>query len=115
MKRRSIRAGKCAVLIRRRFRSVPTDHRFRAEPAPGTGRLTGRVDFRGSSRNWPGPLTPDNPMTAGFGDTFLTVHVVPDRNAVIPVSGAGVHTWPRLAALIVIAPAIAVAILAITR
>jgi hypothetical protein len=80
--------GQRVKVLRRSFTSMPMDYRFSARPVVPGGRLAGVVEVRKSRWILPGPRTShplgaSNTVSAGFWNTFVSVDVVADVDAVI--------------------------------
>ena len=80
--------GQRVKVVRRSFSSMAMDYRFSARPVVSGGRLAGVVEVWKSRWILPGPRTShpleaSNTVSAGFWNTFVSVDVVPDVDAVI--------------------------------
>ena len=84
--------GQRVKVVRRSFSSLPMDYRFSARASVPGERLAGVVEIRKSRWIVPGPRTAHplraaNVVSAGFWNTFVSVDVVPDVDAVITIEG----------------------------
>jgi hypothetical protein len=102
--------GERVKVVRRSFSSVPMDYRFSARASAPGDRLTGIVEIRKSRWILPGPraahpLEATNVVSAGFWNTFVSVDVIPDADAVITIDGRRVRNLRPLlfAALLIVA------------
>ena len=114
-------AGRRVAIVRRALSSVPMDYRFSARAAIPGQVMGGSVEVRKSSWIFPGqpvklPLQENNVVSAGLWNTFMSVDVVPDVDVVITTGSRirGLRTI-LLLAFVVIAIAIAVATIVISR
>ena len=105
--------GQRLKVIRRSFSSVPMDYRFSARAKAPGDRLAGVVEIRKSRWIIPGPSTAHplqatNVVSAGFWNTFVSVDVIPNVDAVITIEGRGVRNLRPLllVALLIVALAI---------
>lgn len=106
--------GQRVKVVRRSFSSVPMDYRFSAQAAVPGERLAGVVELRKSRWILPGPRTEQplqasNVVSAGFWNTFVSVDVVPDVDAVITFERRRVRNLRPLlfVALLIVALAMA--------
>ncbi len=106
------KAGQRVPTIRRAFSSIPMDYVFSVSAAQPGETLSGKVEIRKSRWILPGawttvPLLEKNVVSAGFWNTFMSVDVVPDVDAVISTGGRGIrHLWViLLLAVLIIAMA----------
>ncbi|MBI3918608.1 MAG: hypothetical protein HY322_16570 [Betaproteobacteria bacterium] len=88
MKQIHAAAGKRVPVIRRAFSSIPMDYRFSARAAIPGETLGGTVEIRKSRWILPGspanlPLQPSNIVSAGFWNTFVSVDVIPEVDAIV--------------------------------
>ena len=112
-------AGERVAVIRRAFSSVPVDYRFGARAAKPGQVLSGTVQVRKSRWILPGapttqPLQPENTVSAGFWNTFMSVDVIPAVDVVIAIDGKTLRhgtTILVIAVLIVTVAAILIALL----
>jgi hypothetical protein len=107
-------AGQRVRVVRRAFSSVPVDYRFSARAAIPGEKLGGIVEVRRSRWILPGapataPLQSSNVVAAGSWNTFMSVDVVPDVDAVITTEGRAIRNLRPIlvVALLVIALAAA--------
>ena len=106
--------GQRVKVVRRSFSSMPMDYRFSARPVVPGGRLEGVVEVRKSRWILPGPgtsqpLEASNTVSAGLWNTFMSVDVVPDVDAVILLERPRVRNLLPLlfVALLIVALALA--------
>ena len=109
------KAGQRVPIIRRAFSSVPMDYVFSVSVAQIGKTLSGKVEIRKSRWILPGalttvPLLEKNVVSAGFWNTFMSVDVLPDVDALIFTGGRGIRNlWAiLLLAVLIIAMAGAV-------
>lgn len=102
-------AGQRVAVIRRAFSSVPMDYRFSARAAIPGETLGGTVEIRKSRWILPGspanlPLQPSNIVSAGFWNTFVSIDVIPEVDAVVTVENRSIRhlNWLLLLALLVL-------------
>lgn len=107
-------AGQRVAVIRRALSSVPIDYRFSVRPAILGQALAGSVEVRKSRWIIPGtpvtfPLQPDNVVSAGLWNTFMSVDVVPDVDVVITTSSWSIRSLRVILLLAVVIVAMSAA------
>ena len=109
MKQIHAAAGQRVPVIRRAFSSMPIDYRFSARAAVTSESLGGMVEIRKSRWILPGapvklPLQASNMVSAGFWNTFVSVDVVPEVDAIVTVEGPSIRhlKWLLLIGLLVV-------------
>ena len=115
-----VAAGQRVAVIRRSFSSVPLDYRFAARAEKPGQAISGIVEVRKSRWILPGapstqPLQAKNVVSAGFWNTFMSVDVVPEVDAMIAVEGRSLRNAGFLLVLAGVVVAAAVAILVMFR
>jgi hypothetical protein len=102
-------AGQRVAVIRRAFSSVPMDYRFSARAAIPGETPGGTDEIRKSRWILPGspanpPLQPSNIVSAAFWNTFVSVDIVPEVDAIVTVEGRSIRhlRWLLLSGLLVV-------------
>jgi hypothetical protein len=112
--------GQRVEVVRRSFSSMPMDYRFSARAAAPDERLAGVVETRKSRWILPGPRTrlpleTSNVVSAGFWNTFVSVAVIPDVDAVITIERRSIRSLRPLLFVALLIVALAAAMILVFR
>lgn len=115
MREISIAAGCKRRIIRRRFSSLATTYQFNAASTAPDRPLAGTVEIKGSTWIFPKPaqrvpLQASHTVTAGVWDTFFSVDVIPEVDAVISLPS---RSWPGVGWVLGLVAAIAIVAIAL--
>lgn len=120
MKQIHAAAGQRVAVIRRAFSSMPVDYQFSARAVIPGETLGGIVEIRKSRWIFPGapvklPLQASNVVSAGLWNTFVSVDVIPEVNAVITTEGRRMRNLRPILLLALLVIALAVAMIVAFR